>query len=69
MRGGASLLEADNYCYRPSGFLQTSRKVMYRQLNDAGHVCDVVSPAHTPRRAGRGAAENLVVTNGEELWP
>ena len=25
---------------------------LYRQINDAGHVCEVVSPAHTPRRAG-----------------
>jgi transposase len=25
---------------------------LYRQIIDAGHVCDVVSPAHTPRRAG-----------------
>jgi transposase len=25
---------------------------LHRQINDAGHVCDVVSPAHTPRRAG-----------------
>jgi transposase len=24
----------------------------YRQLNAAGHVCQVVSPAHTPRRPG-----------------
>jgi transposase len=24
----------------------------YRQINRAGHVCDVVSPAHTPRRHG-----------------
>jgi transposase len=25
---------------------------LYRQIIDAGHVCEVVSPAHTPRRAG-----------------
>lgn len=25
---------------------------LYRQINAAGHVCEVVSPAHTPRRAG-----------------
>jgi hypothetical protein len=25
---------------------------IYRQVNAAGHVCEVVSPAHTPRRAG-----------------
>ena len=25
---------------------------LHRQINDAGHVCEVVSPAHTPRRAG-----------------
>jgi len=25
---------------------------LYRQLVEAGHACDVVSPAHTPRRAG-----------------
>ena len=25
---------------------------LYRQINDAGHICEVVSPAHTPRRAG-----------------
>src|SRR5262245_59357155 len=25
---------------------------LYRQINDAGHVCEVVSPARTPRRAG-----------------
>jgi transposase len=25
---------------------------LYRQINDAGHVCKVVSPAHTPRRPG-----------------
>jgi hypothetical protein len=25
---------------------------LYRQIIEAGHVCDVVSPAHTPRRAG-----------------
>ena len=25
---------------------------LYRQINSAGHVCAVVSPAHTPRRAG-----------------
>ena len=25
---------------------------LYRQINGAGHVCAVVSPAHTPRRAG-----------------
>jgi transposase len=24
---------------------------LYRQINAAGHVCEVVSPAHTPRRA------------------
>jgi transposase len=25
---------------------------LYRQINDSGHVCEVVSPAHTPRRSG-----------------
>jgi transposase len=25
---------------------------LYRQINDSGHVCEVVSPAHTPRRPG-----------------
>ena len=25
---------------------------LYRQIVDAGHACEVVSPAHTPRRAG-----------------
>ena len=25
---------------------------LYRQINEAGHVCEVVSPAHTPRRGG-----------------
>ena len=25
---------------------------LYRQINGAGHVCAVVSPAHTPKRAG-----------------
>ena len=25
---------------------------LHRQINAAGHVCEVVSPAHTPRRAG-----------------
>jgi transposase len=25
---------------------------LYRQINAAGHVCEVVSPAHTPRRSG-----------------
>lgn len=25
---------------------------LYRQINAAGYVCEVVSPAHTPRRAG-----------------
>ena len=25
---------------------------LYRQIVDAGHVCEVVSPGHTPRRAG-----------------
>lgn len=25
---------------------------LFRQINDSGHICEVVSPAHTPRRAG-----------------
>jgi transposase len=25
---------------------------LYRQINDSGHICEVVSPAHTPRRPG-----------------
>ena len=25
---------------------------LYRQINAAGHLCEVISPAHTPRRAG-----------------
>ena len=29
-----------------------SRSQNLRQINDSGHVCEVVSPAHTPRRAG-----------------
>ena len=44
-RGGAEKLHFA-YEARPCGY------GLYRQLVESGHACDVVSPAHTPRRAG-----------------